>query len=167
MNEAFGKKLQKKLHSVYLTLMKMGASKEDAEDITQDTAIQFLQYIDGIEINYAQAWLYRVAINKYYDLLKKRKSHEKYILAFDMSQLFDYNTPEHFLLRKELQQDVQHVLKQMKQKEAEILLMKYSANFSLKEIAILFNTTDKTIKTQLARAKQKLVILLEEDRIDG
>ncbi|MBS4219956.1 sigma-70 family RNA polymerase sigma factor [Bacillus sp. FJAT-49711] len=164
MNEAFGKKLQEKLHSVYLTLMKMGASKEDAEDITQDTAIQFLQYIDGIEIKYAQAWLYRVAINKYYDLLKKKKSQEKYILAFDVNQLFDFNTPEGFLLQKEIQLDVQRVLKQLKPKEAEILLMKYSADFSLKDIAILFDATDKTIKTQLARARQKLVRLLEEGR---
>ncbi|MCR2822286.1 RNA polymerase sigma factor [Lederbergia panacisoli] len=161
MNEAFGKTLQNKMHSVYLTLIKMGSSKEDAEDIMQDTAIQFLQYIDGIEITFAQAWLYRVAINKYYDSLKKRKSHEKYILAFDMGQLFDYDTPEHVLLRKELQLDVQRALKQMKPKEAEILLLKYSADFSLKDIAVLFDTTDKTIKTQLARAKQKLVALLE------
>ncbi|KIL80092.1 RNA polymerase sigma factor [Bacillus badius] len=166
MNDAFEKKLQQQLHVVYLTLMKMGTSKEDAEDITQETVIEFLQYIDGIDSNFAQAWLYRVAINKYYDLLKKKKSHANYILTFNMNELFDYNTPEYLLLRKELQKDIQHVLRRMKQKEAELLLMKYSANFSLKDIAILFHTTDKTIKTQLARAKRKLVKLLEEDRLN-
>ncbi|WP_203361951.1 RNA polymerase sigma factor [Bacillus sp. REN10] len=163
MNDTLGNKLQQKLHSVCLTLIKMGASKEDAEDITQETVIQFLQYIDGVDIDFAQAWLYRVAVNKYYDLLRKKKSHKNYILAFDMSQLFNHDTPEHVLLRKELQKDIQRVLRQMKPKEAELLLLKYSANFSLKDIAILFHTTDKTIKTQLARAKQKLVKLLEED----
>ncbi|KIL49519.1 RNA polymerase sigma factor [Jeotgalibacillus soli] len=111
MNDAFGGKLQQKLHAVHLTLIKMSASKEDAEDLTQETAIQFLQYIDGIEVEFTQAWLYRAAINKYYDLLKKKKSHEKYILAFDMSQLFDHGTPEQLLLRKELQQDIQLVFK--------------------------------------------------------
>ncbi len=164
MNEVFGKKLQQKLHSVFLTLIKMGVSKEDAEDITQETAIQFLQYIDGIDIDYAQAWLYRVAINRYYDSLKKKRSNENYILTFDTSQLFEFNTPEHILLRKELQKNIQYVLSKMKPKEAELLLMKYSANFSLIEMAILFQTSDKTIKTQLARAKQKMVQLLEEDR---
>ncbi|MDQ0271690.1 RNA polymerase sigma factor [Cytobacillus purgationiresistens] len=164
MNDAFGKKLQQKLHPVYLTLIKMGASKEDAEDITQDTVIQFLQYIDGIDIDFAQAWLYRVAINKYYDSLKKKKSHDQYILAFDMNQLFEFDTPEQLLLRSELQQDIQQVLRQLKPKEAELLIMKYSANFSLKDIALLYHTSDKTIKTQLARAKQKMVKLLEEGR---
>lgn len=166
MNDTFGKKLQQKLHPVFLTLIKMGASKEDAEDITQETALQFLQYIDGIDIDLAQAWLYRVAINKYYDMLKKKKTHENYILAFNMNELFNYETPEHFLLRKELQKDIQYILEQLKPKEAELLLMKYSADFSLKDIAVLFNTTDKTVKTQLARAKQKLMKLIEEDRIN-
>lgn len=166
MNDTFGKKLQQKLHPVFLTLIKMGASKEDAEDITQETALQFLQYIDGIDIDLAQAWLYRVAINKYYDMLKKKKTHENYILAFNMNELFNYETPEHFLLRKELQKDIQSILEQLKPKEAELLLMKYSADFSLKDIAVLFNTTDKTVKTQLARAKQKLMKLIEEDRIN-
>jgi len=81
-----------------------------------------------------------------------------------VNQLFDFNTPEGFLLQKEIQLEVQRVLKQLKPKEAEILLMKYSADFSLKDIAILFDATDKTIKTQLARARQKLVRLLEEGR---
>ena len=166
MNDTFGKKLQQKLHPAFLTLIKMGASKEDAEDITQETALQFLQYIDGIDIDLAQAWLYRVAINKYYDMLKKKKTHENYILAFNMNELFNYETPEHFLLRKELQKDIQSILEQLKPKEAELLLMKYSADFSLKDIAVLFNTTDKTVKTQLARAKQKLMKLIEEDRIN-
>lgn len=166
MNDTFGKKLQQKLHPVYLTLIKMGASKEDAEDISQETAVQFLQYIDGIDINLAQAWFYRVAINKYYDLLKKKKTHENYILAFNMNELFNYETPDHFLLRKETQKEIQYVLKQLKPKEAELLLMKYSADFSLKDIAILFHTTDKTVKTQLARARQKLIELLEEDRFN-
>jgi len=163
MNDIFGKKLQQKLQPVYLTLIKMGASKEDAEDITQETSLQFLRYIDGIDIDFAQPWLYRVAINKYYDLLRKKKTQENYILAFDMSELFDYETPEYFLLKKELQQDIQYVLRQLKPKEAELLLMKYSADFSLKDIAILFHTTEKTVKTQLARAKQKLIKLLEEE----
>ncbi|KRG13844.1 RNA polymerase sigma factor [Lederbergia galactosidilytica] len=160
MDEAFERKLQEKLRSVYLILIKM--VKEDAEDITQETAIQFIQYMEGIEVEFAQAWLYRVAIHKYYDLLKKKKTHKTYILAFDMHQLFNYETPEHFLLKKEVREKVQRALKTMKPKEAELLLLKYSANFSLKDIAQLFDTTDKTIKTRLARARKKLIGLLEE-----
>lgn len=167
MNDAFGKKLQQKLHLVYLTLIKMGVSKEDAEDITQETAIRFLQYIDGIEVEFAQAWLFRVAINKYYDSLRREKTREKYILSFDTSDLFEFDTPEQLLLQKEFLNNIQTVLSKMKPKEAELLLLKYSADFSLKEIASVFQTSDKTIKTQLARAKQKMLKLIKEDYKNG
>ena len=166
MNDAFGKKLQGKLHLVFVTLVKMGVCKEDAEDITQDTAIQFLQYIDGIEMEKAQAWLFRVAINKYYDSLRKKKTSDQYVLAFNTEDLFDRETPEIRVLQKELQQNVQGILGRMKPRDAEILLLKYSADFSLKEIAKMFQTSDKTIKTQLARAKQKMVRLIEEGQIN-
>ncbi|EON70803.1 sigma factor [Lysinibacillus sphaericus] len=73
MNELFGKHLQEKLKTIQFTLLKMGAGKQDAEDILQETAYQFSKYIDGIDTEFAEAWLYRVAINKYYDALKNKK----------------------------------------------------------------------------------------------
>lgn len=60
-----GKKLNEILKFVYSYLLKMGASKEDAEDIVQDTAYKFLQYIDSV--TNTQSWLFRVAVNQYYD----------------------------------------------------------------------------------------------------
>jgi len=46
-------------------------------------------------------------------------------------------------------------------KEMELLLLKYSAELTLNEIAILFQTTDKSIKTQLARARKKFSEVFE------
>lgn len=66
------KKLNEILKFVYSYLIKMGASKEDAEDIIQDTAYKFLQYIDSVQIDNIQSWLFRVAVNKYYDLSRKK-----------------------------------------------------------------------------------------------
>lgn len=51
----------------------MGAYPEDAEDITQDTVIKFWENIDRIEPRKVKAWLFKVAINNYYTLCRKRK----------------------------------------------------------------------------------------------
>ena len=57
MNDAIMvKKLNEILKFVYAYLIKMGASKEDAEDIIQDTAYKFLQYIDSVQIDNIQRW---------------------------------------------------------------------------------------------------------------
>ncbi|MGE7186849.1 RNA polymerase sigma factor [Peribacillus sp. NPDC006672] len=71
MDEQLSLYLNKKLKAVYFFLLKMGAIKEDAEDIVQETAFQFVQYLDTLQEEYVDAWLYRVAINKYYDSLRK------------------------------------------------------------------------------------------------
>lgn len=162
MNEQYSKQLQVKLLAVYKTLLKMGARKEDAEDIVQETAIQFIQYIDGISPTDASAWLYKVAIHKFYDSLKKEKTQQAYYITFRLDDLLDSETPEKMLLQQELQHEIVTQLKRMSEKEARLLVMKYSANLSLKDIAKLTGTTDKTVKTQLARAKEKLKQLMKE-----
>lgn len=43
MDEQLGLYINKKLKAVYFLLIKMGAIKEDAKDIIQETAIQFVQ----------------------------------------------------------------------------------------------------------------------------
>ncbi|WP_107942805.1 RNA polymerase sigma factor [Metasolibacillus fluoroglycofenilyticus] len=162
MDELYNKQLQEKLLAIYKTLLTMGARKEDAEDIVQETAIQFIQYIDGISPNDASAWLYKVAIHKYYDLIKKSKSQQKYIISFQLDDLLEHSTPEIVVIRQELQQEIIAQLATLSDKEAQLILLKYSADLSLKDIATLFNTTDKTVKTQLARAKSKLKLRLQE-----
>lgn len=167
MNEQISKQLQVKLLAVYKTLLKMGARKEDAEDIVQETAIQFIQFIEGITPNDASAWLYKVAIHKYYDSLKKEKSQQAYFITFQLDDLLDYDTPEKIILEQELQHEIVNQLRRMSEKEARLLVLKYSADLSLKDIAQLTGTTDKTVKTQLARAKEKLKQLLKEAHRGG
>ncbi|MFJ7734066.1 RNA polymerase sigma factor [Lysinibacillus sp. NPDC097231] len=163
MNEEFGKQLQKKLKGVHYTLLKMGANKQDAEDVLQETAYQFIKYIDGIDTNYAEAWLYRVAINKFYDVLRKQKHANNFVLSFNLQDLLDEQTPEFYVLQQEKHITIQKCLSMLQPKEAELLLLKYSADLSLKEIAVLFNTSDKTIKTQLARTKKKFKHVFERN----
>lgn len=72
MNDSMmGKKLNEILKFVYVYLIKMGASKEDAEDIIQDTAYKFLQYIDSVQFDNIQSWLFRVAGGNYQDDTEK------------------------------------------------------------------------------------------------
>lgn len=64
-----------KMNLIYRYLIKLGCSKENADDIVQDTFYKALRYIDGIQSDKLSAWLFKVAINKYYDLCRKNKRH--------------------------------------------------------------------------------------------
>jgi RNA polymerase sigma factor (sigma-70 family) len=163
MDEELGLYLERKLKGVYYVLVKMGAKKEDAEDILQETAYRFVQLLDGVDERYMDAWLYRVAINLFYDGLKKQKTMGRYLALFETDDLLDLYTPEQSLIDGEFEKQMKIAMSKLRPKDTEILLLKYSAGFSLKDMAHLLETTDKSIKTQLARAKKRLRKMIEED----
>ena len=150
-------KLYDYLKIVKSYLMKMGASKEDAEDIVQDTAYKFILYIDSINHKNVESWLFRVAVNGYYDLYRKRSRRKEIDLKFNFQQLFEEFTPEQAVLDNERKQDVDGVLKQLKPKHQQLLVLKYSLDLAIREIAELYEMKEDSVKTTLYRARQEFV----------
>lgn len=130
-NSMMEEKLYEVLQVVKSYLMKMGASREDAEDVVQDTAYKFLLYIDSIPYTNVEGWLFRVAVNGYYDLSRKRTRRRAIALKFDFQQLIEEFTPEAAVLRNEKRQDVTTVLGRLKPKHQQLLLLKYSAGLAI------------------------------------
>ncbi|MDN7240895.1 RNA polymerase sigma factor [Planococcus sp. N028] len=150
-------KLYDYLKIVKAYLMKMGASKEDAEDIVQDTAYKFILYIDSISHKNVESWLFRVAVNGYYDLYRKRSRRQAITLKFNFQQLFEEFTPEEAVLQNERKQDVDDVLKKMKPKHHQLLILKYSLDLAIREIAELCDMKEDSVKTTLYRARKEFV----------
>ncbi|WP_033542139.1 RNA polymerase sigma factor [Planococcus sp. CAU13] len=150
-------KLYDYLKIVKSYLMKMGASKEDAEDIVQDTAYKFILYIDSISHKNVESWLFRVAVNGYYDLYRKRSRRKDIDLKFNYQQLFEEFTPEQAMLDNERRQDVDGVMKRLKPKHQQVLLLKYSLELAIREIAELYEMKEDSVKTTLYRARQEFV----------
>lgn len=149
--------LYEKLKVVYSYLLKMGATKEDAEDVIQETAYKFLLYIDSIKIENVDGWLFRVAVNQYYDLTRKKTKQNNILLAFNYRELLEEATPETIFIKKESSGEIEEILLKMKPKFRELLLLKYSTGLSLKEIAEVFNMTEGSVKTVLSRARAQFV----------
>lgn len=150
-----GKKLNEILKFVYSYLLKMGASKEDAEDIVQDTAYKFLQYIDSV--TNTQSWLFRVAVNQYYDLTRKKSRRKEILLKFNIHELLEEDTPESALLQSELVKDIHELLKRLKPKYRQLLLLKYSTGLKINEIAELYGMKEGSVKTILHRARKEFI----------
>ena len=152
-----GKKLNEILRFVYSYLIKMGASKEDAEDIIQDTAYKFLQYIDSVEIDNIQSWLFRVAVNQYYDLSRKKSRRKDILLKFNVQEIFEDETPEKVLIQGELERDIHEILTKLNPKYMQLLLLKYSTGLKIKEIADLYSMAEGSVKTILHRARKEFI----------
>ncbi|WP_226671119.1 RNA polymerase sigma factor [Metabacillus litoralis] len=158
MNDSMmGKKLNEILKFVYAYLLKMGASKEDAEDIIQDTAYKFLQYMDSVKITNIQSWLFRVAVNQYYDMTRKNTRRRDILLKFNIQELLEEETPENVLLKSEMEKDIHVLLKRLKPKYSQFLILKYSTGLKISEIAELYSMKEGSVKTILHRARNEFV----------
>ncbi|KAA0544612.1 RNA polymerase sigma factor [Bacillus sp. BGMRC 2118] len=151
------KKLYEQLKIVQSYLVRMGATKEDAEDIAQDTAYKFLLYIDSVDIRNVEGWLFRVATNQYYDFFRKKARHKNILLKFNYNELFEEFTPEVAAIQLEIKQELDELLSKLKPKYREFLILKYSTGLKMSEIASLYNMSEGSVKTNLHRARSLFI----------
>lgn len=144
--------LQPKMLEIQKYLIRLGASATDAEDIVQDTVYKALLYIDSIDENKFSAWLYKVAINRYYDLCRRSK---RIVIPIDYVDVPDTELPEDHLLLKEKREDIERVLSELLPLHKQLIIMKYELELSYLEISGLLGITTDTVKSALFRARKQ------------
>ena len=129
-------------------------NKEDAEDIVQDTFVQYhivnKEYDDESHI---RAWLMRVTINKSRNTLrsfwrKHRQSLESYMeeLNFPDSQ----------------SEELFEAVMKLPEKQRTVIHLFYYEDYSIKEIADILKLSESNVKTRLTRGRAMLKEQLKE-----
>ena len=156
-NELINEMFQKKMNLIYKYLIKLGCSQENAEDIVQDTFYKALKYIDGIQADKLSSWLFKVAVNKYYDLCRKSNRHIHLSLNEEIfkESLSDSRLVEDFILDLERKEEILKILNSISEVNKNLLLFKYDMGLSYKEIAELLDINENTVKTYLFRARDQ------------
>lgn len=124
----------------------------DAEDVLQDTLIQFIRTNPKFEnSNHEKAWLLRVAIN-----ISKNK------LAYNKIRKTD---ELHENLSEDRREDLAFVweaVKQLPVKYREVIHLFYNEGYSTGEIARLLSKKEATVRSLLCRGRDKLKVILKE-----
>lgn len=135
-------------NGIYRYILSITKDPYLAEDVLQDTFMKLLtkevHFISGKE----SAWLYKVARNRCYDILKKQ-DHYQHCLS-PLEDLPDQN-------RKFID-----LISSLTEQEQEIISLKYIGGFSHKEIAEIMGKTVHATKKCYERALQKLREEMEE-----
>lgn len=147
-------------------LMKIGARKEDAEDITQETIMKTIECLQQIEPDKMRAWMFKVAIHRYYSVYNKNKTivhlHEE-----DIERLKP--AIEHVelnLLTKEVASELVEAMQGLQPTFQQLLIFKYYMDFSYKEISEILSMKETSVKTYLQRARVTFKKIWEE-KLDG
>jgi RNA polymerase sigma factor, sigma-70 family len=156
-NELINEMFQKKMNLIYKYLIKLGCSKDNAEDIVQDTFYKALKYIDGIKVDKMSSWLFKVAINKYYDLCRKNNKHIHLSIDEEIfkESLTDSKLVEDFILDLEKKDEIIKALNNISDIHKNLLIFKYDIGLSYKEIAEILDINENTVKTYLFRAREQ------------
>ncbi|NGM82580.1 RNA polymerase sigma factor [Paenibacillus sp. 7124] len=146
--------LQPKMAEIRRYLIRLGAGAADAEDIVQDTVYKALLYLEAIDERKFSAWLYKVAINRYYDLCRRQRRfhYDEEPGDYEASEV---ELPEESLLRREQQEQIERVLGMLNPLHRQLILMKYEMELSYREIASLLGISEGKVKASLYRARQQ------------
>lgn len=127
--------------------------QQAAEDAMQETFLKaYLHRSRYIEMQQEKAWLYQIARNTAYDMLRKRRREfpiEKEVLHDVMEQHAEQNEIEGNLMYMEMIAGLNEV-------EREIVSLKIIAGLTHQEIAKVLHKTTGSVKKRYERALNKL-----------
>lgn len=128
-------------------------SKEDAEDVVQNTYLKIYALRKRIDDEKSlMAYMKRIAINYAFKMIRKRKRQ-----ILKMAEPLP-NDPD-------VKETIEEALKNLEPKERLIMTLFYMDDESIKEISFLTNEREGTVKSQLARARDKLREVIANERV--
>lgn len=146
---------------IYKYLISIGAAKEDAEDIVQETFIKTYENIDILIDGNIKAWMFKVSINKFYTLYKKSKVNISLTDELSATIEGDFN-----IRNIDNAIEMNRVLDLLKESEKNLLVLKYSMGLSYKNIGNLLNIEEGSAKTLCYRARNKFKEIWEGEKYE-
>lgn len=156
-DDVFQKRLKQYLSYIFNYLLKLGISRADAEDIVQETALKYIENLEGIPPEKVKSWLFRVAINRSYDILRREKRQDKFLIELCILENLESDLPEDCLLKDEQSGEIKKTLDLLPKRYREVLILKYVVGLRYDDIALLFEVTTGTVKTTVFRAKEYFI----------
>lgn len=143
-------------------------SREDAADCGQETMVRIWRGLSSFHFECAfETWVYRVAANCCLDFLRKRKRDKAESLEPLREQGFDPPDPapdtEEQALRKEEHARLREAVAALPEDQRDALVLTQLEGRSYEEAARLLETTEGTVKSRVARARDKLKRIFTEE----
>jgi RNA polymerase sigma factor (sigma-70 family) len=132
-----------------------------AEEVVQDVFLAYAKNMDKFEQRSSlKTYLVKITIHKSHDYLRswKRKWQQ-----FTQSKTFSHSIETEKIIDEEKQTLVQGLL-QLPLHYREALILYYYDDYNIPEIAHILQVSENTVKTRLARGREKLKSILQEQQ---
>lgn len=167
-SEAFRALVERHSRAVYRLAQRMTGSRQDAEDVVQETFLRAYRQLGRFESRADfGTWLHRIAVNCSIDLIRARRHQES---AHDGPDLEQYeaagedrvdHSPERLALSAEVQQRVQGAMESLSRMERAAFVLRHFEGHSIEEISRVLGLKANATKHSIFRAVRKMRVALE------
>jgi RNA polymerase sigma-70 factor (ECF subfamily) len=157
---------------IYATIYHMTANHEDANDLAQESFIKAFQALKSFKGGSSfYTWLYRIAVNKTINFLKRRKNRIHLSLNDldfntehnpDLVALISEKTPNREVNLKELQEKLNTAMLKLSEPHRLVVVLHDVQGASHEEIAKIMDCNIGTVRSRLFYARQQLQSLLAD-----
>ncbi len=136
---------------------------QDAEDVAQEVFIAVHEHIRSFRGDAKlSTWIYRIAITKSLDALRKRKRRSTQPLPEDNGYTHSFHHPGTQLANKELAAMLFKAISRLPDNQKTAFILHKTEGQSYSDIAEIMNTSLPAVESLMFRAKQKLQKLLAQ-----
>lgn len=140
----------RQLHNFILQYLSDDA---DAEEILQDILLSVWENRKKLKIDKSiKSYLFRIAVNKVYNHLKRKVVERKYQYYLSSNELTPGNDVEDKIYFQELKETIDQILAQLPDQQRRIYQLSRMDDMSHTEIAKKLNLSIRTVENQIYRA---------------
>ena len=144
--------------SLFAAAFNMCKNKQDAEDVVQDTFVQYYTTKKEFESEqHVRAWLMRVAVNKAKNINRTFWRRNKVSIE-DYMETLVFETPEAETLFE--------TVMQLPEKYRIVIHLYYYEDYTVSEIADILKLSESNVKIRLSRGRGMLRNAVKEERDD-
>ncbi len=141
-------------------------SSEQSDDLTQETLIRLVRKVEDKQFNPDKGTLKMLSfgIAHYVALEAKQLDTHDSIEDWSDSLVCEYDLEQLVISQDMIRRVYQHI-KKLTNIEQQVLALVVNDELTLVEIAKILSIPEGTIKSHLFRAKQKLIILIQKEKL--
>lgn len=152
-HEAYNEIYNRYFGLMFIDACKRMASREDAQDIVQETFINLWKRREYLDPEKSIAgYLYAAMRNKVIDWFSRQEVNSKYINSFKSFYEEGSCVTDHAIREKQLASIIEREIDALPPRMREIFILSRRANLSHKQIAQQLDLSELTVKTQVKHA---------------
>jgi RNA polymerase sigma-70 factor (ECF subfamily) len=150
----------------------MTANHEDANDLVQDTFIKAFKSLNSFRGQSSfYTWVYRIAVNRTINFVKRRKNRNQYSLDDldssiqtdpDLVEMMSHVTPRREVALIELHEKLNESLQKLSEPHRAVVTMHDIQGMTHADIARVIKCSEGTVRSRLFYARQQLQGLLSD-----